>query len=133
MIRYREGRLQLIVNRASAAFRKVHEGTASPADLRLTSAVSRNNCPRIFSLLTESNAALCIAESEDLTTPKIVTADFGYFRSRRGDYTNREIRDLAGFIRDPAGKWSEAFVYFKHKETAAGPGFTRALVKAPMD
>ena len=87
----------------------------------------------IYSLLTESNAALCIAESEILTTPPIVTADFGYFRPRRGGYTDRDIHDLANFIREQAGKWSDAFVYYKHEETAAGPGFARALAKALMD
>jgi len=87
----------------------------------------------VFNTLAESNAALCLAESEDLTTPHVVTADFGYFRPRRGGYADREVRDLADFIRNQTGKWSDAFVYFKHEETAAGPRFARALAKALMD
>ncbi len=87
----------------------------------------------VFNALAKSNAALCIAESEDLATPRIATADFGYLRPRRGGYTHRQIRDQAGFIRDQAGKWSDAFVYYKHEETAAGPGFAKTLIEALED
>ncbi|MEO5916054.1 MAG: DUF72 domain-containing protein [Luteolibacter sp.] len=84
----------------------------------------------VFGLLTESNAALCVAESDELTTPRIATADFGYLRPRRDGYTAAEIRGHARFIRDQERKWSDAFVYYKHEETAAGPGFAKALMKA---
>lgn len=87
----------------------------------------------IFSQLTGFNTALCIAESEDLITPQIATADFGYFRPRRGGYRDRDIRDQANFIRNQAGKWSDAFVYYKHEETATGPGFAKALAKSLVD
>src|SRR3982074_1349739 len=36
----------------------------------------------IFKLLKNSNRALCIAETEERTTPDVVTADFCYYRSR---------------------------------------------------
>ncbi|GAA5121686.1 DUF72 domain-containing protein [Luteolibacter yonseiensis] len=81
----------------------------------------------VFDTLAEANAALCIAESEDLATPRIATADFGYLRPRRLDYREGDIRDQARFIREQDGKWSDAFVYYKHEETAAGPGFAKAL------
>ena len=84
----------------------------------------------VYTALSESNAALCIAESEDLATPRVVTADFGYLRPRRGGYTEEEIRDQAKFIQNQAGSWSDAFVYYKHEETAAGPGFAKALITA---
>lgn len=80
----------------------------------------------VFETLAAKNAALCLAESEELTTPRIVTADFGYLRLRRDGYTDKEIRDWAAFIRDQ--KWNESFVYLKHEDTAAGPGFAKKLV-----
>ena len=87
----------------------------------------------IFGLLGESNAALCIAESEELITPRVATADFGYFRLRRASCTKREIGNLARFIRDENGKWSDAFIYYKHEETGTGPIFAKSLMKALGD
>lgn len=87
----------------------------------------------IFNVLAESNAALCVAESDDLTTPRIATADFGYLRPRCDGYTDRDIRGHARFIRDQEAKWSDAFVYYKHEETAAGPGYAKALMEALED
>ena len=43
----------------------------------------------VFALLRERNVALCIAETEKLATPTIVTADYGYLRLRREDYSER--------------------------------------------
>ena len=84
----------------------------------------------VYTALSETNAALCIAESEELVTPRVSTADFGYLRLRGGGYTEQDIRDQAKFIRDQSGKWSDAFVYYKHEETAAGPRFAKALITA---
>ena len=39
----------------------------------------------VFTLLRESNVALCLAESEKLQTPQIQTADFFYFRLRKSN------------------------------------------------
>lgn len=80
----------------------------------------------VFEALAAKNAALCLAESEELTTPRVVTADFGYLRLRRDSYTDKEIRDWADFVR--AQKWSGAFAYLKHEDTAAGTGFAKKLM-----
>ncbi|MDB6072848.1 MAG: hypothetical protein JWO89_488, partial [Verrucomicrobiaceae bacterium] len=45
----------------------------------------------VYDVLRANNAALCIAESEDLATPAIATADFGYLRLRREDYTTANL------------------------------------------
>lgn len=83
----------------------------------------------VFDRLATSNAALCLAESEDLVTPRIATADFGYLRLRRDGYTAREIGNWAKFIEGQSEKWPEVFGYLKHEDTAAGTGFAKALVK----
>jgi len=79
----------------------------------------------VFETLAARNAALCLAESEELATPRIATADFGYLRLRRDAYTDKEIRDRADFVR--AQEWKETFAYLKHEDTAAGTGFARKL------
>lgn len=47
----------------------------------------------VFVHLEKHNAALCLAESADLTTPRVATADFGYLRLRREDYLDADISD----------------------------------------
>lgn len=82
----------------------------------------------VFNALAAKNAALCLAESEELATPRVATADFGYLRLRRGSYTAREIKNWADFIQDQSARWREAFAYLKHEDTAAGTGFAKKLM-----
>jgi uncharacterized protein YecE (DUF72 family) len=81
----------------------------------------------VFQVLREANAAFCIAENEELATPVAATADFGYLRLRREDYTTAQIKKWAASIKDQQRTWSEAFVYFKHEERGVGPGFARKM------
>ena len=83
-----------------------------------------------FEVLRHANAALCIAENEELATPGIVTADFGYLRLRREDYTSVPIRKWGAFVSQQTERWSDAFVYFKHEEQAVGPKFARQFLEA---
>lgn len=84
----------------------------------------------VFETLRAANAALCIAEQEELATPTVATADFGYFRLRREDYTRAKIQRWAGWIGEQSARWSEAFIYFKHEERAVGPKFARQMQAA---
>ncbi len=83
-----------------------------------------------FETLQAANAALCIAENEELATPPIATADFGYLRLRREDYTPAQIHHWSAWIEEQQPAWAETFVYFKHEEQAVGPGFARQMLKA---
>ena len=80
-----------------------------------------------YALLAEHRAALCIADSEDLGTPAIATAPFGYLRLRRANYTDADVDAWAGHIRDTA-RWKRVYVYFKHEESGRGPALARALL-----
>jgi len=75
----------------------------------------------IFELLKSRNIALCIADTEDLATPRKITADYGYLRLRREDYNTSDVKRWAQFIREQASDWREVFVYFKHEESGIGP------------
>jgi uncharacterized protein YecE (DUF72 family) len=44
----------------------------------------------------------------------VPTADWGYLRLRRCDYTSAELQPWADRIR--AQPWRRAFVFFKHEE-----------------
>jgi uncharacterized protein YecE (DUF72 family) len=81
----------------------------------------------ILEVLRAHHAALCVAEGEGVVSPTVATADFGYLRLRREDYTAADIANWAKFIRQQAPQWKEAFVYFKHEETGVGPKFAEQL------
>jgi uncharacterized protein YecE (DUF72 family) len=78
--------------------------------------------PEVFAALRARNAALCVAQAEDtIEIPLEATADWGYLRLRRLDYSSADLKGWAERIR--AQKWKEAFVFFKHEELALGPKF----------
>lgn len=81
----------------------------------------------VYERLRVSNAALCIADTEQGTTPIEVTADFGYFRLRDEGYTAKDLEEWSGTIRKLGAKWRDTFVYFKHEEAGTGPAFARQL------
>jgi uncharacterized protein YecE (DUF72 family) len=84
-------------------------------------------CDEIFEHLKKNNAALCIAESADLATPLVATADFGYLRLRREDYTEADIAKWARFIQAQQANWRDSFIYFKHEESGVGPKFAAQM------
>jgi len=73
----------------------------------------------VFEALKSRGCALCIAEDEDLATPFVSTAGWGYLRLRRQDYSEEDLRDRAGRLLSQP--WSDAFVFFKHEEEGTGP------------
>ncbi len=79
----------------------------------------------VFEALRSKGAALCIAEDEDLATPLVATADWGYLRLRRQDYAEADVAAWAERIR--AQKWSEAYVFFKHEDAGSGPKLAAQL------
>ena len=83
----------------------------------------------VYARLRERNLALCIADSERLSTPVEMTADYGYFRLRDEGYTPGDIARWADVIRERTRDCSEAFVYFKHEEEGKGPEFARLLIE----
>jgi uncharacterized protein YecE (DUF72 family) len=83
----------------------------------------------IFSLLKNSNRALCVAESEERTTPDIVTADFAYYRYRKPSYTSEERRAMVDRLREHLGQARDVFAYFKHEETPEGALYAVEVLK----
>lgn len=75
----------------------------------------------IYAILREHNAALCIAESDDLSTPEVHTAaNFTSFRLRRsGGYSSIELGAFAKRFTALANK-RDVYVYFKHEDEPTG-------------
>jgi uncharacterized protein YecE (DUF72 family) len=83
----------------------------------------------VFDALRGRNLALCIADSEKMSTPVVATADYAYFRLRDEGYQPADIEQWAQKIRGLGGV-GETFVYFKHEEQGKGPEFAQLLMKA---
>jgi len=84
----------------------------------------------IYDLLRARNLALCIADSEKLSTPCELTADYAYFRLRDEGYTPADIARWARTIYERTTTCADAFVYFKHEESGKGPEYARQLLDA---
>ena len=85
--------------------------------------------PAVFEALRRRNFALCIADSEKLSTPVVPTADYAYFRLRDEGYQPADIEKWGSTIR-ALGGIGDAYVYFKHEEQGKGPEFANLLMKS---
>jgi uncharacterized protein YecE (DUF72 family) len=83
----------------------------------------------IFEMLKARNVALCIADTENLATPNVVTADYGYLRLRREDYEKSDVERWAKFTPEQEVKWRDVFVYFKHEESGIGPKLAAQMIE----
>ena len=82
----------------------------------------------VFEKLEAAGAALCIAEAGGKAdAPDVATTDWGYLRLRRTDYSDEDLATWADRVR--AHAWSDAFVFFKHEDEAAGPAFAKRFLE----
>jgi uncharacterized protein YecE (DUF72 family) len=75
----------------------------------------------IFDRLAKRGLALCVADSEKLSTPVTITTDYAYFRLRDEGYTPDDIARWADTITGATVNCRDVFVYFKHEEQGKGP------------
>lgn len=82
----------------------------------------------VFDALRARNIALCVADSEKMSTPVELTADYAYFRLRDEGYQQADIEKWATAVQGlPV---PEAYVYFKHEEQGLGPDFARRFIES---
>src|SRR5262245_50777265 len=79
--------------------------------------------------LAQRDLALCIADSEKLSTPVNVTASYAYFRLSDEGSRPDDIARWADTIARATESSREVFVYFKHEEEGKGPEFARLLMQ----
>ena len=82
----------------------------------------------IYALLRSRNAALCIADTEEGTTPVVATADFGYLRLRAVEYSDDDLKHWIATIDQVGGGWRDAYVFFKHEDSGSGPALARRFL-----
>ena len=72
-----------------------------------------------FEVLRHFKVALCVAESDDLATPDVVTAPFACYRLRRSGYQAADLDAVVEKLRRRAQD-GDVFAYFKHEEEPTG-------------
>ncbi len=74
----------------------------------------------VLELLRSQNRALVVSDTDDMPTTHIdKTADWGYLRLRRVNYSEENLAEWVGRIR--AQDWKEIFLFFKHEDAGTGP------------
>jgi uncharacterized protein YecE (DUF72 family) len=82
-----------------------------------------------WALLRAHGAALCIAQTDELDTPLVATAPFGYARLRREEYSAGDLTTWAERLRAVEG-WQRVYVFLKHDEAGRAPALARAFLDA---
>jgi uncharacterized protein YecE (DUF72 family) len=82
----------------------------------------------VLDLLRSQNRPLVVSDTDDLPTTHIdKTADWGYLRLRRVNYSEENLVEWAARIRDQ--NWKETFLFFKHEDAGTGPRLAAQFLK----
>jgi uncharacterized protein YecE (DUF72 family) len=76
-------------------------------------------CDEVYAVLRSHSVALCVAESEDLETPDIVTASYTSYRFRKSGYSGAQLEAIEKTLRQRSAG-GEVFAYFKHEAQPTG-------------
>jgi uncharacterized protein YecE (DUF72 family) len=83
----------------------------------------------VYERLAKRNIALCLAESDKLEVPRVFTADFVYFRLRKGDYADTARAGIAESVQALLANGRDVYVYFKHEEDPHGAIWAEELLR----
>jgi len=72
-----------------------------------------------YDVLRKHGAALCVAESDELATPDVLTAPFSCYRLRKSEYSDSELAAL-GKLFSARAQTGDVFAYFKHEDAPTG-------------
>ena len=82
----------------------------------------------VLDLLRSQNRALVVSDTDDMPTTHIDnTADWGYLRLRRVNYSEENLAEWLQRVREQ--EWKEAFVFFKHEDEGTGPKLAAQFLK----
>jgi uncharacterized protein YecE (DUF72 family) len=83
----------------------------------------------VYGLLEKHKVSLCLAESEKLEVPQVLTADFVYARLRKPDYSPEDREEIAGRVRALMDEGRDVYAFFKHEDTPAGALYGEELLR----
>ena len=74
----------------------------------------------VYDELRKRNISLCVAESERLEVPEVITADFVYYRLRKPDYADADVEAFKARSKELLATGRDLYLMFKHEETPEG-------------
>jgi uncharacterized protein YecE (DUF72 family) len=86
----------------------------------------------VLDLLRRENRSLVVSDTDDLPTTHIdKTADWGYLRLRRVLYSEENLNEWLGRIRDQ--NWQQTFLFFKHEDAGTGPKLAAQFIELAQE
>jgi uncharacterized protein YecE (DUF72 family) len=82
---------------------------------------------QVYDALSKRNISLCLAESEKLEIPEVITADFVYYRLRKSEYSEEERKLIAERAKELLAQGKDLYLFFKHEETPDGALYAEEL------
>jgi len=86
-------------------------------------------CQATWDALRSRGAALCVADTEERTTPDVVTGGSVYYRFRKPTYSDEERRAMVARVKEHLAEGRDVFAYFKHEETPEGALYAVQLLR----
>ena len=83
----------------------------------------------VYRLLQDRGLCLCLAESEKLEIPHVITSNFVYFRLRKPDYTQEDRDAIAKNVGRLLDDGKDVFLFFKHEDTPQGALYAEEMLK----
>jgi uncharacterized protein YecE (DUF72 family) len=83
----------------------------------------------IYDLLSAKGVCLCLAESDTLVIPEVLTAPFVYFRLRKSNYSPEERADVVSRVGDLRASGRDVYLYFKHEDSPDGPLYAEEVLQ----
>lgn len=75
---------------------------------------------QVYDVLRTRNVSLCVAESEKLEVPEVITADFVYYRLRKPEYAKADLDAVAARSQGLVAAGRDLYLIFKHEESPQG-------------
>ena len=107
-----------------------------PKDLRVAFEFRHKSwfTPDLTKLLSQHNAALCIADTEEMKPIFEGTGDFAYARLRQDHYSGGDLKRWSRKLLEFTKGLDDCFIYFKHDETGEAANVAaefRTLLRNP--
>jgi uncharacterized protein YecE (DUF72 family) len=83
----------------------------------------------VYEELRRRNVSLCVAESERLEVPEVITADFVYYRLREPEYTAEDVAAIRARSEELLTAGRDLYLMFKHEESPDGALNAEMLLK----
>lgn len=83
----------------------------------------------VYRVLSKNNVALCFAESDEMETPRVVTANFSYYRLRKSEYDAEARGEMAFKLAQGVKAGRDLYAFYKHEDTPDGALYAEELLR----